>query len=160
MVMPADKVGDIIRRTKANYDFVKGHKECGLFEVTQLVNSFLCAVIQPWDKFDTCSPPWNMPLVKAKAAGWPSIAHELSTPKQLHELIKNMRDALAHGNVEYLASNDRRDISGLRLTANKWDRPSKAWTPTWRGEFTIGELEAFFCKFVETAAGSSPKTTA
>src|SRR2546421_556046 len=115
MVMPAVPVRDVMRRTIANYEFVKAHAgDPDVFEVTQLVNSFLCALIHPWEHQRRQHYPWSLSLAAAGAQGWPLLTCSVGQVSTLGELITVMRNALAHGRVEYLSSNGS-DISGLRL---------------------------------------------
>jgi hypothetical protein len=149
MTTPADPVRDVIRRTLANYDFIKDHASAEVFEVTQLVNSFLCAVIQPWSDLKKSTHPWNLSLAAAELDGWPDVACRTGTTPTLGHLIIEIRNALSHGNVEYLASNGT-DISGLRLTTKQ---PFDYTAIKWEAEFSIADLECFLAKFATIAIG-------
>ena len=49
-MMPHEPTRDMMRRTMKNLEFIESHaKIYGLFEVTQLVNSFLSALAHPWE---------------------------------------------------------------------------------------------------------------
>lgn len=48
--MPEYAYRDLMRRTIANYEFIRDHKEYGLYEVTQLVNSFVAVVGYPRER--------------------------------------------------------------------------------------------------------------
>jgi hypothetical protein len=149
MAMPADKGRDVIRRTMTNYDFVKAHTTDGVFEVTQLVNSFLCALIQPWAQHNKQTAPWNLSLIDAEARGWPHVSSTVGNTATLGDLIIEMRNALAHGHVEYLASPKGADISGLRLTTKQ---PPLYAGVKWQGELSVSDLEQFLTRFAAIAA--------
>jgi hypothetical protein len=62
-----------MERTEVNYDFIRERHSCGadVFEVTQLLNSFLGAFAYPWE--DWKKELLNTPLDKAHADGWPRV---------------------------------------------------------------------------------------
>jgi hypothetical protein len=116
MVMPRDPVRDIMRRTMQNLQFVEVWASAdGPYEVTQLVNSFLGALVHPWETHRQ-----NLTTVlisEAQAAGWPAVAKERPSdrePESLGDLVRLMRNALAHGNIEFLPDASA-EIRALRL---------------------------------------------
>lgn len=143
---PQEPVRDIMRRTMANLRFVEQRwTPTGPFEVTQLINSFLGALAHPWEKFkDELN---KMSLSHAERAGWPRISKERpedKDPKSLGDLLRLVRNSLAHGNVEFLPD-ERNEIHALCL-CNK-DQGERTWAAT----VTIEDIRRFLDRFVELA---------
>lgn len=116
MGMTVEPVRDIMRRTMHNLEFVEAHaRDDGLYEVTQLVNSFLGALVQPWETYRDALR--KISLTAVHNTGWPVVAKELPTdcePRSLGDLIRYMRNALAHGNVQFMSSGSA-DIQAIRV---------------------------------------------
>jgi hypothetical protein len=88
-----------------------------------------------------------MSLAIARTSGWPAIAKEQISdrdPTSLGDLIRCMRNALAHGNIEFMP-NASGDIFALRL----WnvDRGRR----TWGAIVTIADMRSFLTRFVTLA---------
>ena len=103
-----DRVSMVMDRTMANLRFIEEHKsDEGPFETTQLVNSFLGALAHPWEELK--EEFVKLRINDAEKAGWPKIPKQLATdvePKNLGDLIRLMRNAMAHGGVELLPKAD------------------------------------------------------
>jgi hypothetical protein len=116
MGMPHDPVRDIMRRTMHNLQFVEAQAGAdGPYEVTQLVNSFPGALAHPWEAYRHDLTAAS--LEAAHSAGWPAVAKERPSdrdPDSLGDLARLMRNALAHGNVEFLPDASA-EIRALRL---------------------------------------------
>ena len=146
MVTPHNPLLDMMDRTVANLEFVERHATAnGPYEVTQLVNSFLGALAHPWETFQ---PSFNsISISDAEKSGWPSIRKELPTdrdPQSLGDLIRLIRNGVAHGNIEFISgSND--DIESIKLE-NK-DRSHR----TWGAIVTIKDMRKFLVHFVQAA---------
>ena len=126
MGMPTDAIRDVMRRTMANLKFVEERQTpTGPYEVTQLINSFLGALAHP---FEALSEDLNrLELGEAAKYGWPEIKKERATdrePGSIGELIRLLRNAMAHGNIEFL-SDRRGEIVALRL--HNRDRGRRTW---------------------------------
>lgn len=149
----------LVYRTIENYEFIDRNKtSSGPFEVTQLINSFLAVVAHPWDqlldkdklkqvgiesrRFKECGFP-EFPSLPVE--GTPSRADDA------HELLRVLRNGLAHGNMQLL---DRkmlrslrqmgplprvaeRDIAGIKL----WNRASDMAPITWCTALNVYELQ-------------------
>jgi HEPN pEK499 p136 len=146
MVMPHDTVRDIMHRTMQNLQFVEEHAGVdGPYEVTQLINSFLGALAHPWETYrdDLIA----MTLADASAGGWPAIGKERPTDREadsLGDLVRLMRNALAHGNVEILPDAST-EIRALRLWNT--DRGRR----TWGAVVTVADMRSFLTRFVALA---------
>ncbi|HLY43991.1 MAG TPA: HEPN family nuclease [Stellaceae bacterium] len=145
-MMPFEPVRDLMRRTIANLQFIEVHKDRnGPYEVTQLINSFLGAVCHPWEAYraELCTKS----LAEAAAAGWPNITKERPKdrdPDSLGDLVGLMRNAVAHGNAQFLPG-QAGEIRALRIwNENRGKR-------TWGSLITVDDMRRFLIKFVELA---------
>jgi hypothetical protein len=140
-----EEVKDLMNRTMFNLEFVQKKKSLsGPYEVTQLVNSFLGAMAYPWEKKK--EQLRQMLLDEAERRGWPVIVTQegsLDTPKSLGDLIRVMRNAMAHGNLDFESRNG--EIVALRL----WNRGGGE--DTWRARVKVNDLRRFLTCFVGLA---------
>ncbi|GCE88584.1 hypothetical protein MSKU15_0185 [Komagataeibacter diospyri] len=101
MGIPSDPLLDIIRRSIANLEFIEANYEThGLYEVTQLVNTFLGALIHPFERsskgkqFIEYFSNKPVPIdVQYKIILEENISY--------YGFLKCIRHALAHGNIRY-----------------------------------------------------------
>lgn len=151
---PPKPVYDVMRRTMHNLRFIEAYKkQNGPYEVTQLVNSFLGALAHPWEK--------NKKLKKWLASDsatrrLPMIQKELASdiePKNDNELLRLMRNAFAHGNIEYLPNNED-EIYAIRFWNENLEKPPKR---TWGAVLTVTDLRRFLDCFVALAEDIEPK---
>jgi len=146
MGTPTQPVLDIMRRTMLNLEFIEVHADpAGPYEVTQLINSFLGALAHPFEAMRT--ELMSLSLAETTTLGWPSITKEKPTDNELTclgDLIRLMRNGLAHGNVEFLDGGDGQ-ISSLRI----WNIDPRTRTRTWGTVLSIDALRLLLCRFVE-----------
>ena len=145
-MMPHEPLQDIMRRTMANLKFVEANAgEDGPFEVTQLINSFLGALAHPWEALrDDLN---QMSLEAANAAGWPKLGKERGTdsdPRSLGDMVRLMRNSIAHGNIEFLPG-PRGEIRALRI----WNLHPSSGKRTWGVLVTVADMRLFLQCFVE-----------
>jgi hypothetical protein len=145
-MMPHEPVRDMMRRTMQNLQFVEAHKgPNGPYEVTQLLNSFLGALAHPWEKYqvELCSKS----LTEAAKIGWPDILKERRAdrdPTSLGDLIGLMRNAIAHGNIDFLPG-PTAEIQALRVwNMNRGRR-------TWGALVSVADMRIFLGCFVQLA---------
>ena len=148
---------DMIRRTMANLDVIDGlhrrrlsdpdRQQPDVYEVTQLVNSFLGAWAHPWEV-------WRRDLERislddARTDGWPIPSPDDrrdTEPRHFGELLSLTRNAMAHGNIEFLRDFEGSDdIGRVRL----WNL--KGGFRTWGITLTVAELRQFLDGFVALA---------
>jgi hypothetical protein len=145
-MMPHEPLRDVMHRTMHNLEFIEAQKTPhGPYEVTQLLNSFLGALAHSWEIYQ--SELCNRSLPDAAAIGWPNIAKERPRdrdPESMGDLVRLMRNAIAHGNVEFLPG-PAGDIQALRMW-NK-DRGRR----TWGAVITVANMRAFLASFVNLA---------
>ncbi|MFN8472269.1 MAG: HEPN family nuclease [Anaerolineae bacterium] len=142
----SDPVPEIMYRTMYNLSFIERHStDDGPYEVTQLVNSFLGALAYPWEKYKPALK--DKSLEEAAAVGWPTVQKERDTdeePESVGDLLRLVRNAIAHGNLEFIAGS-RGEIEKIRLHNNRGGRR------TWGTTLTVVELRRFLDCFVALA---------
>jgi hypothetical protein len=142
---PFEEVKDLMNRTMFNLKFVQEKRRPnGPYEVTQLINSFLGAMAHPWEEWKKQLS--EMPLDEAQQKGWPVIVTEersRDTPESLGDLIRVMRNAMAHGNLRF-------DSRGGEIVAlHLWNRGGGK--DTWRARVEVEDLHRFLTRFVALA---------
>ena len=139
-------IKDIVLRTLKNQDVIDKLKEAKLdvYETTALINSTLGLLILPQqallDKIQDIS---HENLTKEK---WPIpvICKEYNQKPSLKELIRHLRNSIAHSRITF-TTDDRREISGIEL--KDFDqRKNKA---TCEASMDIPQLRIFLKKFSE-----------
>ena len=146
-MMPSEPVVEMMRRTLASLEFIERHMtDAGPYEVTQLVNSFLGALAHPWERLrDDLN---RMPLTDAALLGWPELRKDLPDdvdPTSLGNLLYLVRNAFAHGNVEFLP-----DPSGEIFAVRFWNK-NRQHKRNWGATLTVVDLRRFLVCFVELA---------
>lgn len=146
-MMTTDLVRDVMHRTMFNLRFIEERAAPdGPYEVTQLVNSFLCAYVLPWERLPDKS--LGMSLEEAAKRGWPIIKKELpedQDPENLGRLIRLVRNSFAHGNIELLSGPDG-NIQGIRFWNNRRGRGR-----TWGARLSVWELREYLERFAARA---------
>ncbi|MER9465392.1 HEPN family nuclease [Mesorhizobium sp. M0482] len=146
MGMPTEPLIDIMRRSMANLAFVEAHAGSdGPYEVTQLVNTFLGALVHPFEAMR--NDLMELPLAEAAVLGWPSIARERpddSEPASLGGLIRLMRNGMAHGNINFL-SDGKGQVHSLRV----WNTQPKTHARTWGAVVAVQDMRRLLSLFVE-----------
>lgn len=124
----------------------------GPHEVTQLINSFLGALIQPWEEIredDRLGEALREPLTRLRQRNlnWPIPETELAEdqePRTYFRLLSLMRNAFAHGNLDLIGSGT--DIDRVRL----WNE-CNCGSRTWGTSLSVRELEDFLYFFQDLA---------
>lgn len=145
MGMPTEPILDIMRRSMANLAFVEAHAHAaGPYEVTQLINTFLGALAHPFEAMR--NNLMSLPMADAAVQGWPSITKERPSdrePDSLGDLLRLLRNSLAHGNIEFLADSAGQ-INALRIW-NVDGRGRRAWGAI----ITVGDMRQVLGRFVD-----------
>jgi hypothetical protein len=141
-------VKDLMHRTMYNLKFIEDLKEPnGPYEVTQLINSFIGAMAHPWEKSKWKKELTKITLKQAQQEGWPDIVTDegsKDTPKSLEDLIRVMRNAIAHGNLAFVSQRGD-EIEMVDL----WNRGGGKYT--WRARVHVKDLRSFLDRFFELA---------
>lgn len=141
-------VKDFARRTRANLEIVREmHKQDPgrVYEVTQLINSMLGLLVFPQQGYMKNIPKTS--LKELVEQGWPIPEVDGPYPQvpNLYQLVRMLRHAIAHFNVEFL-SDDIGQLTGLRV----WnENPRLGNAITWRAVLTIKELEGITDRFID-----------
>ncbi|POF63833.1 hypothetical protein CFR73_02020 [Novacetimonas maltaceti] len=114
MGIPADPLLDIIRRSLVNLEFIdRNYREHAVYEITQLVNTFLGAFIHPFERsskgkafmaYFTARPPPIAVRYQVNECGGVTY----------YDFIQYVRHALAHGNMRY-NPNEIKQIDSITL---------------------------------------------
>jgi hypothetical protein len=117
-----DVVRDFVERTKQNLKVIEDLRARGgeVHEVTQLINSMLGLLVFPREEYVDRIPRIGLPELRKD--GWPAPKPVSSFPEatDLRELIRLLRNAIAHFNIRFIA-NDSREITGIRV----WNKPAR-----------------------------------
>ena len=140
-------VQDFAYRTRKNLDALlylkrtKPDNNIEVYEVTQLINSMLGLLVFPKERYFDKIP--KTPLSELANQGWPiSTVEGNYEVKDLQELVRYLRNAIVHCNLEFL-SNEKKEITGLRV----WN--SRYGQTTWKASLTIEDIEKIAYRFIE-----------
>lgn len=156
-MMYENLVHDFARRTLANLDALAQMRaqnpEVGFFEVTNLINSMLGLLIFPQQAFINEIPP--TPLSTLEEQGWPipRVTGKFAQVQNLNQLLRYLRNAIAHCNVKFKAGNQG-EIIGLVVWNNDTRKPGSS--KTWQAELTLDEIEKITRKFVALILAKEP----
>lgn len=131
---------ELIARTEANLRAIEELSKQGarVYEVTQLVNSLLGLLIFPKEKMY-----YKIPYIRREdmeIEGWPLPYEAKSQVRHLRELVKNVRNAVAHFGIEFI--HDENEIVGVRFLNYSLDDVDKK-EPIWVGVFELDSLRRF-----------------
>ena len=139
----SDLVKDFARRTRQNLELLKALQEqypqLEIYEVTQLINSMLGLLIFPQQRYIERIP--QIPLDELVCQGWPILVKE-SQVADLNQLVRYLRNAIAHFNIEFLID-EARQIRGIMVWNLKHDQID------WKAELSLQEIELITDKFIE-----------
>ena len=137
---------DFARRTRANLEFIEksADRRESVFEVTQLANSLLGLLVFPREHYMESIP--DTPLSELVEQGWPEIhiTQGQLPDNTLKQLMRMLRNSIAHCNVEFVVGDDRQ-ITGI----NVWNTAKNSQRKTWQAELTITDLRTIAIKFAE-----------
>ncbi len=89
----------------------------------------------------------SLPVGEAVKRGWPAIGKERPTDEDassVGELIRLLRNGMAHGNIEFLADG-RGEIHVLRL----WNTHPRSRRRNWGAIVTVGDARRLLTLFVD-----------
>ncbi len=139
---PQKLVRIFAERTRHNLDFVtKNKSKSGPYEVTQLINSLLGLLVFPREKFVDSLPDYTFNDLKQKGWPLPHVITYTTTYSGLRDLLRVLRNSIAHFNLELLGD---QEIEGIRL----WNINDKG-NNTWSAEMSIKELEDLAYLFLD-----------
>lgn len=143
-------LADFARRTIANLERIREiqsqQAERPAYEVTHLINSLLGLLVFPREHYIDEIP--NQSIDDLKRAGWPipNVVGDGPSPCSLPELVRYLRNSIAHFNVEFL-TDSRREICGLVL----WNEHNKK--VNWKATYSLQQLEETVRRFAALITG-------
>jgi len=140
-----DLEDEFIARTQKNLIAIECLKEKGVevYEVTQLLNSMLGLLIFPKERrlYEKIQPKsWDTMVEE----GWPLPSGDKAHVSDLEELIRHMRNAVAH--CKFNLTTDHDEISSIEFR----DIPS-----FWTGVYDVASLRKFVYMFLDHIQSSS-----
>jgi hypothetical protein len=143
-VMYEEVIRDFARRTKANLTAIECLRANGqeVYEVTQLVNSMLGLLVFPQQEFVDRIP--ETPLEQLRQDGWPvpEVRGHFRQVSDLRQLIRYLRNAVAHFNVYFLGDGERQ-IRVLRV----WNE-NPSGKKTWEAELSVDDIRGIAERFI------------
>jgi len=149
-------IWDFAQRTRQNLDYIEKAQNDGhdVFEITQLVISVLGLLLFPKERYFNSIPRKSLDMLKED--GWPDIkvVGDFESHKNLRELIRYLRNAIAHFNIEFI-SDPTYQLHGLRV----WNCYKKGSPKTWEAEISFDELRTIVDKFTDLILQEVKKET-
>lgn len=145
-MMYEDVVCAFALRTKQNLEFIDTAAKTNpdVYEVTQLVNSFLGLLVFPQQKYFDKIP--KTPIETLQAEGWP-IPCASDNCKNLQDLMRCLRNAVAHFNIEFCGN---QEITSLKMWNYPYDNETgklKTNRPSWEITLDLTQLRAIIDRF-------------
>jgi HEPN pEK499 p136 len=135
-------IRDFAERTRKNLRIIEEHQAKGgeAYEVTQLVNSMLGLLVFPRERSIAKIPKTS--LHDLEMAGWPvpKVVGNFSQAGDLYELIRYLRNAIAHFNIEFIGEK----IHSVEV----WNTSPKG-KMLWKAELGLEELRAIAERFTD-----------
>lgn len=139
-------VVDFAKRTRENLETLrklqKERPDIKVYEVTQLINSLLGLLVFPKERFINHIP--EIPLDELSRQGWPipKVTGDYPQAAHLRALVRYLRNAIAHCNVEFL-SDEKNEIKGLLV----WNEHKAR--KTWQAELTLQDINSITERFLK-----------
>jgi len=145
---------EFAKRTRMNLEYIESASRRGedVHVVTQLANSLLGLIVFPWEK-EFVKYIRELKLDELEKDGWPRIEVTIGHCQTLHDLVRHLRNAVAHGHLEF--SSDSRDASTVTITAEDY-RKKNGSPANWRariGAKSLGEFCERFMDLLEDTIG-------
>jgi hypothetical protein len=144
-------IRDFAERTRKNLRAIEDLQAKGgeAYEVTQLVNSMLGLLVFPRERFLDQIPQTS--LSDLEADGWPvpKVVGDFPQARDLRELIRYLRNAIAHFNIEFIGEK----IQSVRV----WNTKDKR--TTWKAEIGLKELRAIAERFTDLLLANDRPTS-
>ena len=147
-----DLEDEFIARTQKNLKAIECLKQKGgeVYEVTQLLNSMLGLLIFPKERrlYEKIQPKsWDTMVEE----GWPLPSEEYPHVSDLEHLITNMRNAVAHCNIELIPEHG--EIISIEFRDYPWGDNHKE--PHWKGVYDVASLRTFIYMLLEHIQSNS-----
>lgn len=147
-MMYEDVVADFAKRTTANLRAIRQLHESNsgisVYEVTQLINSMLGLLVFPQQRYIDRVPKTSLDDLASQGWPVPQLVGDYPQVSDLQELVRMLRNAIAHFNLEFHQGVDG-EIAGLTV----WNTQPRTNKVTWKAKLSISDLEAITEKFVQ-----------
>lgn len=138
-------IEDFARRTRDNLQRLNALKASGIevYEVTALVNSMLGLLVFPQQRYVDFIP--ETPIDELANQGWPipSVVGNFTQVSSLRQLVRQLRNAISHFNVEFFADGSGQ-IAGLIV----WNVDPRSNRTTWKARLSVSDLDAIAHRFI------------
>jgi hypothetical protein len=143
-MMYEDVVADFAWRTQQNLHALEEAQRNGarVFETTLLINSMLGLLVFPREEFIERIP--KTPLSALQVEGWPlpKVRHGFTQASDLAELVRYLRNAISHFNLEFLSDSENQ-ICGVRV----WNM--RGGVKTWESDLKLSDLRGIAERFTQ-----------
>lgn len=138
-------IEDFALRTRENLRHLRMMQASGaeVYEVTALVNSMLGLLVFPQQKYVDSIP--ETPIEELSQFGWPipEVVDNFPQVSNLRQLVRNLRNAISHFNVEFFAD-DSNQIAGLVV----WNIDPRSSRTTWKARLSVSALDSIAHRFI------------
>lgn len=136
---------EFARRTRRNLLFIEdaSQRNSEIHPVTQLANSLLGLVVFPWER-NFVKKLERMDLAPLVQKGWPAWAISRGTAGTLGELVRHLRNAVAHGHLTFSSDNSFGEVA-IEVADYRLNRTEPYWCAT----ISAKELRAFCLALVD-----------
>jgi len=143
---------EFISRTEKNLRAIEKLSQKGesVYEVTQLINSLLGLVVYPKERLKKIPEITWETMIEQE---WPLPTGENAQVSGLKQLIRYMRNAVAHFDIEFIADNN--EIVGIRFK-NEGALDEGQKTQPWIGEYRLEALKSFVDMFLDHISKNKP----
>lgn len=133
-------------RTRKNLQYIENASSAGadVHVVTQLANSLLGLIVFPWEK-DFSKSVEALQLDDLVKEGWPKWEVTMGSCQTLGQLMRYLRNAVAHGNVRF--SSESRSIDDVTIEVENF--PARATAPNWSAHIEATRLREFCLRFID-----------
>jgi hypothetical protein len=141
-------VEDFADRTRTNLhalrELQEEHPNVAVYEVTQFINSLLGLLILPQQRYFNSIP--ETPLGELEAQGWPmpKMVGDFNQAKDLRQLFRYLRNAVAHFNIEFI-DDGQGHLTGLVV----WNIDPRSRQITWKARLTLQQIEDLVDRFTD-----------
>jgi hypothetical protein len=126
--------------------------------ITQLVNSMLGLIVHPWEK-----KQWNEIFERVKEQrldmlvenGWPQFQVTRGKCKTLGQLVRYLRNAVAHGHMTF--NSDSRGINEVAIHLENFPNKNSP-EPNWCADIRAQDLRGFCLQFVDLLEETSHRS--
>lgn len=143
-MMYEEVIRDFADRTRKNLHAIDELQAEGreVYEATQLINSTLGLLVFPQQEYVDRIPETS--LHELRQNGWPvpTCRKEAEQVQNLNQLIRYLRNAVAHFNIEFIGDGQNQ-IHLLRV----WNE--RAGAKTWEAELSVSDLRGIAERFID-----------